>query len=146
MQLKLAHPVNLPSHWVDAKGRLMTSAVAIPDDSADVPTFKSEKLGPAVQLALDIYCRVACDSGNWHTEDDMVHVQLEDWRKVFYEKSTASTEDAKRAAFHKARKKLEECGILTVEDGVYTIEVSNRTLQMVRSVQLANEHNTTPKA
>lgn len=146
MQLKLAHPVNLPSHWVDAKGRLMTSAVAIPDDSADVPTFKSEKLGPAVQLALDIYCRVACDSGNWHTEDDMVHVQLEDWRKVFYEKSTASTEDAKRSAFHKARKKLEECGILTVEDGVYTIEVSNRTLQMVRSVQLANEHNTTPKA
>lgn len=126
--LKLAHPVELPSHWIDAKGRVMSTAVAVPSDG---PPPESKRLTPAVQLALDTYHIAVCESGTVDKEARTVSVNLEDWRAVFYEKSTADSADAKRTAFNTARKGLAGRGMVTVKDYVYTMP-DNHDLQIAR--------------
>lgn len=48
-------------------------------------------------------------------------VHIEDWRKVFYAKSTADSPNTKRNGFNRVRKKLVELGVLAVDSDVYTL-------------------------
>jgi hypothetical protein len=134
--LKLAHPVKLPSHWMDAAGRVMSTAVAVPSDG---PAPKTERLTPAIKLALDTYYRAACESGEWPKDADVVRVRLEDWQPVFYEKSTAENQDAKRMAFKRARNDLNVRGLVTVQNDVYIMQAGDRGLQMAKLVHVQTQ-------
>ncbi|MFZ8897726.1 MAG: hypothetical protein ACO20X_04255, partial [Alphaproteobacteria bacterium] len=45
------------------------------------------------------------------------------WWKIFYQRSIADTQEAKRKAFERARKDLVEKGFLEVKDDIYTLKI-----------------------
>ena len=130
LRLELRHPVALPADWIDAKCRPMTTAVAVLSH-APAPA-KTKRLTPAQQLALTTYRESACEAGEWNAEAETVRVHLDDWRKVFYEKSTADSPDAKRTAFNTARKELVGRGLLSVMNDFYAMKASDSILQAAK--------------
>ena len=50
-------------------------------------------------------------------------VSLEGWRGMFYRRSPADTQEAKRKAFERTRKDLVEKGFLEVNNNLYTLKI-----------------------
>jgi hypothetical protein len=95
----------------DADGEIVTSCVINPD-AEYVPIPKP--MSPPVQQAVEAYRAVACrqpigEGGR------IPGVRTCDWRHAFFEFSTADTPEAKKKAFSRARKDLEQRGDLTID-------------------------------
>ncbi|NBT41777.1 MAG: hypothetical protein EBT20_15150 [Alphaproteobacteria bacterium] len=45
------------------------------------------------------------------------------WRELFYQRSTAGSQESKRKAFERARKDLVEKGFLEVNNNLYTLKI-----------------------
>ena len=81
----------------------------VQDELSGVP---QEKISQGERFARDTYRQAAEEYGivirNKDTEIENIAVAKEDWRKVFYERSSADSVDKKRVAFDRARKVLTE--------------------------------------
>lgn len=98
----------------DDDGEIITSCVVKPDEEYVPPT---KPLPPSTQLAVKVYQLLACrqpigEGGR------TPGVLTDDWRRAFYEISTAEKLDGKRRAFGRARQDLQARGDLTVDGGI----------------------------
>lgn len=95
----------------DADGDLTKSCVIRPD-AEYVPIPKP--LPPAARQMVEAYRAVACRQPNG--EGGRIRsVSTDDWRRAFYQVSTAETTEAKKKAFGRARQDLQQRGDLTVD-------------------------------
>ena len=81
------------------------------------PAVKGPRLSASLKMAMDSFTEAKKRAG--HAEALHQAVGLEEWRAVFYERSTADNEAAKRQAFHRARNELVARGLLSVTDDEY---------------------------
>ncbi|MCL2122659.1 MAG: helicase RepA family protein [Desulfovibrionaceae bacterium] len=94
-------------------GREISSCVVeyLEQDATRKDQEKPKQMIRSVQYALDSFHKARGDS-------DSVH--LEEWRPVYYAKSTSPTDKAKEVAFGRGRDKLVESNIISVHNNVYT--------------------------
>ena len=127
------HGVELPPNWVDGKGRVLQTAVAVLSETG--PTIQRDKpLSKGAQTGMDAYCKAAKKAGQWCDNIGEVSVHLEDWRIAFYEISTADEQSAKKVAFQRARDALVKAGRVRVANDVYIAVwgLDNPELQTMR--------------
>lgn len=97
----------------DSDGCRVTSCVALPDGEA---VQEEKPLTPALAYCLESLQRALAATGK-----ESVH--LEEWRPHFYERSTADSDGAKRAAFNRDKGKLVHLGKITVQNDNYSFSV-----------------------
>ena len=122
----------------DEDGDRITSCVALPDGEA---VQEEKPLTPALAYCLESLQRALAATGK-----DCVH--LEEWRPHFYERSTADTDGAKRAAFNRDKSKLVHLGRINVQNDYYSFSVpAYESVQQrtdVRSPITSNSVRTVP--
>lgn len=94
----------------DDDGQPVTSCVAVPLEG--VAYTPRPNLAPAQTRALDTL-REALQANSAD------RVTLEEWRVVYFKRSTESTPESKRVSFSKSRKALVEAGLVAVENDTY---------------------------
>ncbi|MEE1876813.1 AAA family ATPase [Altererythrobacter litoralis] len=95
-------------------GEDVSSAVL---ESTDAPE-EQDGLTPTQRLARNAFIDAAAHSGT-DNGDGSIAVHLEDWRKEFYAQHTGDSPDTKRKAFGRLRDKLQQLGLVTVENDFY---------------------------
>ena len=122
----------------DSDNDRITSCVALPDGEA---VQEEKPLAPALAYCLESLQRALAATGK-----DCVH--LEEWRPHFYERSTADTDGAKRAAFNRGKNKLVHLGRINVQNDYYSFSVpAYESVQQrtdVRSPITSNSVRTVP--
>ena len=109
---------------VDPDGEIMTSCVAEPS-RAEKQRSKSDavaavlKPGSAADKCFSTFLFALHEA-----KTDGVHI--EDWRKIFYARSTADSQNTKRNSFSRARNELVNMGVLVVENDVYALTAEFR--------------------
>lgn len=97
-------------------GEAITSAVLV---ETDAPATPKRGLPASVRLAVATWFEAKRRSS--HPGDHSQGVHVDDWRAVFYERSTADTQEAKKKAFQRDRQALVARGILGVTDDHYRL-------------------------
>ncbi|MEG1836591.1 MAG: AAA family ATPase, partial [Synergistaceae bacterium] len=101
-------PVHLPG-WYDEDGESISTIVLVPDEKGEEkeinPLTKSQQFG------LQTY-REAVEQYGEVTEDDELLLDIEDWRKVFYEKCGSEKIGTMRQKFNRAKEELLSLGEL----------------------------------
>jgi hypothetical protein len=103
-------------------GKRISSAVLIRNDEAQIRSKITQK----ITNKLKTFHEAVRVNGNVTKLGDVIlekSVSLEGWREIFYKRSTADTQEAKRKAFERARKDLVEKGFLEVNDTVCTLKI-----------------------
>jgi hypothetical protein len=95
----------------DDDGEVITSCVIKPDEKYVPP---AKPLSPPARQIVEAYQAVACRQpiGEGGRTSG---VRTDDWRRAFYELSTADAPEAKKKAFSRARKDLQKRGDLTID-------------------------------
>jgi hypothetical protein len=115
----LTHPFDLEiiNLGVNEYGDPITSCVVV--ETSSVVVERSNQLSDSGKLALSTFYEAA--EKNLEEADSVaVSVNLKDWRKIYYKRSTADNYDGKRKAFDRGRKQLTNAGVLSVENDIYT--------------------------
>ena len=105
--------------WVDEDGEAITSCTIelakgiMEYREKEQAEKKKPKLTQSQIFARKTYSEAAKQYGkivvdNTETGHETIYLDIEDWRKVFYEQSTAEGNDKKRVAFNRAKKDLAE--------------------------------------
>ncbi|NCW55807.1 MAG: hypothetical protein EBV97_18860 [Rhodobacteraceae bacterium] len=103
-------------------GKQISSAVLIRNDEAQIRS----KITVSIANKLKTFHEAVRVNGNITKLGDVIlekSVSLAGWRKIFYQRSIADTQEAKRKAFERARKDLVEKGFLEVKDDIYTLKI-----------------------
>jgi hypothetical protein len=103
-------------------GKQISSAVLIRNDEAQIRS----KITVSIANKLKTFHEAVRVNGNITKLGDVIlekSVPLEGWREIFYRRSPADTQEAKRKAFERARKDLVEKGFLEVKDDIYTLKI-----------------------
>lgn len=104
--------VPVPGFLKDDGSQETTCVLEYGDIVQDELSAPVEKISQGERFARDTYRQAAEEYGivirNKETGKENIAVSLEDWRKVFHERSSADTADTKRKAFQRARKILLE--------------------------------------
>ncbi|XDZ71078.1 AAA family ATPase [Alphaproteobacteria bacterium LSUCC0744] len=103
-------------------GKQISSAVLIRNDEAQIRS----KITVSIANKLKTFQEAVRENGNVTKLGDVIlekSVSLEGWREIFYRRSPADTQEAKRKAFERARKDLVEKGFLEVIDDIYTLKI-----------------------
>ena len=103
-------------------GKQISSAVLIRNDEAQIRS----KITVSIANKLKTFHEAVRENGNVTKLGDVIlekSVSLEGWREIFYRRSPADTQEAKRKAFERARKDLVEKGFLEVKDDIYTLKI-----------------------
>lgn len=100
----------------DEHGDTITSCVVTPGESS---ASRAPRLTPAQRMARDSLLTACEQSGELSESGELRGVHVEDWREVFYARSTADTQDTKKRAFLRARSDLCGAGMATVEADFY---------------------------
>lgn len=97
-------------------GEPITSAVLVEVEGA---AARPSRMSPALRRALETFLVAKRRAG---LGDDLsAEVSLEDWRAVFYEFSTADTQEARKKDFARKRAALVEQGALAVNGDLYRL-------------------------
>ena len=103
-------------------GRQISSAVLVKNDELQIRS----KITVSIANKLKTFHEAVRVNGNVTKLGDVTlqkSVSLEGWREIFYQRSIADTQEAKRKAFERARKDLVERGFLEVKDDIYTLKI-----------------------
>jgi energy-coupling factor transporter ATP-binding protein EcfA2 len=100
----------------DEDGDPVTSCVIRPSAGTGK---RAKPLTQAQQVGMDAF--MAAASGNIGSDDNSVRAHVDQWRDVFYQRSTAGNPDSKRRAFSRVRPELVELGKLIVLNDVYQL-------------------------
>lgn len=84
------------------------------------PRGEGKPLTKTLHLALQSFREAAEESGTLDEKGDFAGVHLDAWRPIFYKRSPADNQEAKKIAFQRARRDLVNFGKLIVNDDVYT--------------------------
>ena len=101
-------------------GRQISSAVLIRNDEVQIRS----KITVSIANKLKTFHEAVRVNGDVTKLGDVIlekSVSLEGWRKIFYQRSIANTQEAKRKAFERARKDLVKDGFLEVKDDLYIL-------------------------
>lgn len=82
-----------------------------PAERAAAPSF-------AQRLALETFIDAAAVDGV-EQDDGTVAVRQNDWREAFFAKHHGDSDQAKKQAFYRVRKDLDEKGLISVDQGLY---------------------------
>ncbi len=74
-------------------------------------------LSPDQKLAMNTFCQAAVQL--WDGKGEFAGLDLETWRKIFYDQHRGENKETKRKAFNRCTKALVNCGQLTFQDGIY---------------------------
>ncbi len=97
-------------------GDAITSCVVTASESS---ASRAPRLTPAQCMARDSLVTACEQSGELTAVGTLRGVHVEDWRELFYARSTADTQDTKKRAFHRARADLCGFGQAAVEADFY---------------------------
>jgi putative DNA primase/helicase len=100
----------------DEDGDPITSCVIRPSAGTGI---RAKPLTQAQQVGMDAF--MAAASGNTGGDDHSVRAHVDQWRDVFYQRSTAGNPDSRRRAFNRVRPELVELGKLIVLNDVYQL-------------------------
>lgn len=100
----------------DADGEDITSCIVEPVEGIEAAMVS---LTPKMQMALDTFLEAKRAAGDG--DDLSAGVHVENWRPVYYAKSTADTADSKKKAFQRARDDLVRARWLAVQEDVYRL-------------------------
>ena len=90
-------------------------------------------LSPDQKLAMDTFFQAVIQT--WDGEGEFAGLDLETWRKIFYDQHRGENKETKRKAFNRCSKALVECGQLTFKDGIY------RPTDMTNLLATIHQHN-----
>ena len=102
-------------------GRQISSAVLVRNDEVQIRS----KITHEIANKLKTFHEAVRVNGNITKLGDVIlekSVSLEGWREIFYRRSTADTQEARRKAFERARKDLVGKGFLEVKDDLYILK------------------------
>ena len=105
-------------------GKPISSAVLVRDDEVSI----RQTMTKANARDLKTFHEAARELGTEMKLGDVLlerTVSLDNWRQVFYRRSTGDSPEAKRKAFERARKSLVQKGFLEVNDDIYMLKLSD---------------------
>jgi len=102
------------------------SAVPVATDVLE----REHKLTGNQKLALETFKTAAADGLGWK-DGTFAGVDLEKWRGAFYAKHTGDTPEAKKKAFQRARKDLQDAGRVTVDNDRYFVHTAGPQMAIV---------------
>lgn len=103
-------------------GKQISSAVLVRNHEVQIRS----KFTKSIEHKLGTFHEAVRLNGNITKLGDVLlekSISLEGWREIFYQISTADTQEAKRKAFECARKDLVEKGCLEVKDDLYILKL-----------------------
>lgn len=118
---------------LDDDGEPVTSICPIEIQGAtDSRSSTGNKISPTNQENLKTFHEALRESIRRKVEADNlsdIHrgLTVEEWREVFYRRSTADSSEAKRKAFQRARKDLVSYGLLEVDSDIYKLAGETHT-------------------
>lgn len=107
--------------WTDEDGSPVTTVVMEPFDGNDEEA-QEKRLTKSQQFGLKTFREAAERVGRLDDEGNFAGLELEEWRKYFYEASSSGNESTKRSAFNRARSDLCEIGKIKAENGYYFLK------------------------
>jgi hypothetical protein len=111
--------VELPG-WLDAKGRVMNSAVMVAGVAVSMGQY-DKPLTQTQQDVMNAFFTAAREYGVLDADGEFAGLHVEHWRTEVYKNSTADNTAAKKTSFHRARKDLAKLGQITVSDDLYQL-------------------------
>ena len=113
---------------IDSDGDLISSCAVVYEP--DQINHKTKPLSSSQKSGISTYL-IAAEEGDGILDEasHFLGIHLEAWRKYFYMTSMAETQDAKRKAFERTRKALQEDGYLTVTDDIYRVTIDTVTIR-----------------
>lgn len=112
--------VDVPG-WFDEDGEQITTKVMELSESAgEIKVAKEKPLSANQNFGMMTYIEAASTAGMLNEKGEFQGLALEEWRKVFFSKSTLDSYGAKKTAFHRARNDLVRLKWLDVDDNIYT--------------------------
>lgn len=103
---------------LDAKGAITSSAVL---EFRGTAAPESARLTKNELFAVKTFHEAAGKLDGSSLDFNLSQLQLDQWREVFYRRSTQPNPDSKRKAFDRARRELQSKGWLTVDNDLYTL-------------------------
>lgn len=113
--------LELPAEWLDAKGRVMKSAVLVEAVNSSTSNDKDKALSQVQHDALHSFYAAAQLHGQLDADGKFAGLHVEAWRKEVYRTSTADSADAKRKSFQRVRNDLVKQGQVSVADDIYRL-------------------------
>lgn len=104
--------------WFDGDGEQISTLILRDADTPE-PQAQVRPLSKAQHFALMTFREAAGTKGKLDEAGNFAGVSLDDWRDVFYARSTADNTHSKKVAFQRARKDLVNLGELWVENDTY---------------------------
>lgn len=112
--------VNVPG-WLDEDGEQITTKVMeLSESIGEIKAPEEKPLSTNQNFGMMTYIEAASTAGILNEKGEFQGLALEEWRRVFFSKSTLETDGAKRTAFHRARNDLVKLKWLDVNDNIYT--------------------------
>lgn len=111
--------VDVPG-WFDEDNEQVTTKVLEQPDGGNIKVEKEKPLSSNQNFGMMTYIEAASTAGILDENGNFQGLPLEEWRKVFYSKSTLDSYGAKKTAFHRARNDLVKLKWLDVNDNIYT--------------------------
>lgn len=133
-------PVHLPG-WYDDDGEPVSTLILEPnEDGAEKETTKLTK---SQHFGLQTYREAAEKYGLLDERGEFAGVNVEDWRKVFYERSPQTKQDTRKKNFQIARKELVDLGELSCHDNIYQLSEDYELEKVYIKKMLQNRENKT---
>jgi hypothetical protein len=114
--------------WLDAKGRVMKSAVLVSGVSSSATTEKA--LSQVQNDAIRAFHKAAPEHGLLDADGHFAGLHIEAWRTEVYRTSTADTPEAKKKAFQRVRAELVKQGQVSVDDDIYRLCGVQRVMEV----------------
>jgi len=106
--------------WLDEDGEQITTKVMeLSESTEEIKAPEEKPLSTNQNFGMMTYIEAASTSGLLDEKGEFQGLALEEWRKVFFSKSTLENDGTKRTAFHRARNDLVKLKWLDVNDNIY---------------------------
>jgi hypothetical protein len=138
--------LELPAEWIDAKGRVMKSAVLVSGEAGIVPkdgALSSVQLTSVQNNALRAFFKAAPEHGLLDADGKFAGLHVDSWRDEVYRTSTADSPGAKKKSFQRVRTDLVERGQISVDDDIYRLSSIQRVMEAGFAIALREKHTKT---
>ena len=106
--------------WLDEDGEQITTKVMeLSESTGGIKVAEEKPLSANQNFGIMTYIEAASTTGILNEKGEFQGLALEEWRKVFFSKSTLDCYGAKKTAFHRARNDLVKLKWLDVNDNIY---------------------------
>lgn len=125
--------------WIDAKGRVMSSAVLVSGVNSAASSGKEMTLSKVQNDALFAFYIAAREQGKLDTSGKFAGLDVEAWRTQVYRASTADSIEAKKKSFQRVRSDLVRLGQVSVDNDIYRLHGFQKILHGSFAASLRNK-------